>query len=94
MSNQTRSSFKLDAGATAAALGSGTVPGPLNKIGQIAALAGFVLRLLRTKASEPERETQAPTKARPKLGQSSTKPRRQATSAAAPEKGGTGHGQG
>jgi len=49
MSNQTRSSLGIDAVASAAALGSGTVPGPLNKIGQIAALAGFVLRLFRTK---------------------------------------------
>jgi hypothetical protein len=49
MSNKTRSSLKLDAVAQAAALGAASALNPLNKINQVVALAGLVLRLFRSK---------------------------------------------
>ena len=55
MSQKTRSSLKLDAVAQAAALGAANALNPLNKLNTIAALAGFVLRLLRTKEQAPAR---------------------------------------
>ena len=94
MSQKTRSSFKLDAVASAAALGSARGLNPLNKLATIGALAGFVLRLLRSKGSAPERAKPVGTKVQPECKQSATKPRRQAAPAATLEKGGTGHGQG
>ena len=94
MSRKTRSTLTIDAVAQAAATGLANAVNPLKKLDTIAAVAGFVLRLFRTKESGPERQNQDPAKARPMLGQSPAKPRRQAAPASAQEKGGTGHGQG
>jgi hypothetical protein len=94
MSTKTRSSLKIDAVARAAAMGSAGALNPLNKLATIGALAGFVLRLFRSKERGPEPEKQVGTKVRPECDQSATKPRRKAASAAALEKGGTDHGQG
>ena len=61
MSQKTRSKLRIDAVATAAAMGAANALNPLNKIGQIAALAGFVLRLFRSKQqSLPQATTPRP----------------------------------
>ncbi len=94
MLQKTRSTLTIDAVAQAAAEGAASVLSRTGKIQAIAALAGLVLRLFRSKESGPERKNQAPAKARPKHGQSSAKPQCKVAPASALEKGGTGHGQG
>jgi hypothetical protein len=94
MSNKTRSSLKLDAVAQAAALGSANVLNPLNKINQVVALAGLVLRLFRSKQPAQAQRNPSGTPVEAEWKPSGTKPRRKATSALTGEKGGTGHGQG
>ncbi|SDS46794.1 hypothetical protein SAMN05444173_2978 [Opitutus sp. GAS368] len=80
--------------AQAAALGSANMLNPLKKLATIGALAGFVLRLFRSKVSGPESTNPVKAKVKPMYGQCAAKPRRQAAPASALEKGGTGHGQG
>ena len=49
MSQKTRSTLMIDAVAQAAATGAATALNPLKKLDAIAGLAGFVLRLFRSK---------------------------------------------
>jgi hypothetical protein len=53
MSQKTRSTLSIDAVAQAAAAGVASALNPLNKPRTIAALAGLVLRLFRSKEQSP-----------------------------------------
>lgn len=53
MSQKTRSTLVIDAVAQAAATGAAGAPNPLSKLNAIAGLAGFVLRLFRSREQLP-----------------------------------------
>lgn len=72
MSQKTRSTLSVDAVAQAAAEGAVSALSPTGKIRAIAALAGFVLRLFRSK----ERLQDGPTKAPRRINEGNTKEKR------------------
>lgn len=74
MSQKTRSTLSIDAVAQAAAAGTANALNPLKKLDTIAALAGFVLRLFRSKEQLPPMAgRKRPAGVRPASGQAGTK---------------------